>query len=553
MSQDGVKNQRSKAELEAENAALRAKLAVQDSELQLSQLQVKSRDAKIEKLKGSLQTKDDFIDWLLKQYQGPKSERRSWESLGPELQLWLEGMALELPESPPKPDTTVKQDEEKRRKKKTDVAKTGRIKHGPNISIIEIDAPNPGADEIPEDEKELVEVRTIEKVVRVESPYFILRVHHKTYRRKDCKEELVPEEAPEVLSDSIYDVSFLAGLAVDKYQFHLPLYRQHQAMKNAGLFLDRGNLSRVLQRTAELLEPVYEALMSSVLNSSVLTVDETPTPAGRKKGKMDKGYFWGFYGEQKEIYFLFSPTRATVVLDDTLSGFQGHLVCDGYSAYESFTNHNLGVGLIQCWSHTRREFVKAEKREPERVKWVLRQIQLMYLVEEKARGKPPNKLLKLRQKQTAPLVQELFDFLRATIQEDVFVPSDPFLKAANYALNREEPLKAFLDNAELPMDTNHLEREFRPHAVGRKNWMFHVTQEGARHAAIFYSLIRSCLLVEVNPFTYLVDVLQRIDFHPANKTELLIPRQWKERFAETPMRSPFHEALLPSVVSGLKL
>lgn len=558
MSRHDDKSERSHAELEAENVALRAQLQakeeelkLRDAELELSIYKVKNEEARISGLKSSLRNKDDIILWLMKMFLGPKSERRSWESLEPDMQLWLEGLALELPESPPGPETTVKKSEKKRRKKPTIIQKTGRIRHGPDATILDFDVPNPEAEGVSEDELELVETRTTEKVVRVQSPYFIVRIHHKTYRRKGCLEELVPAELPETLEGSIYDVSFLAGLAMDKYQFHLPLYRQHQAIKNAGLFLDRGNLTRILQRTAELLEPVYEMLMSSVLSSTVLTVDETPTPAGRKKGKMDKGYFWAFYGEQDEIFYLFSPTRATVVLDDTLSTFQGQLVCDGYSAYQNFTKMTSGVGLVQCWSHTRREFIRSENQDPERAKWVLRQIRLMYEVEEKVRGKPPNKVEKLRQKHTKPLVEELFEFLKTTVQEETFVPSAPFLKAANYALNREGPLKAFLDDPDLPMDTNHLERELRPHAVGRKNWMFHVTEEGARHAAIFYSLIRSCILAEVNPFVYLVDVLQRIDQHPANKADLLVPRQWKEHFEAVSLKSPLAKVFVGTLSGSL--
>ena len=557
MSQSDEMAEFSRADLKAELTALRAQLQfkeeelrIRDSELEFSLHRAKNEEARNSKLRKTLKDKDDVILWLMKIFLGPKSERRTWESLEPDLQLWLEGMALELPESPPEPDETVKESEQKRRKKKTVVQKTGRIRHSSEATILDFEVPNSEAEGVPEDELELVETRTTEKVVRVQSPYFIVRIHHKTYRRKGCMEELVPVELPEVLENSIYDCSFLAGLAVDKYQFHLPLYRQHQALKNAGLLLDRGHLTRVLQRIAELLEPIYEMLMSSVLESSVLTVDETPTPAGRKKGKVDKGYFWAFYGNRDELFFLFHPTRATVVLDEALATYQGTLVCDGYSAYQKFVRMTSGVGLVQCWSHTRREFLKAENQDGERVKWVLRQIRLMYEVEEKARGKPPNKVLRLRQKETKPLVEELFIFLKKTTQEETFVPSALFLKAANYAQNRKEPLKAFLDNPGLPIDTNHLERELRPHAVGRKNWMFHVTEDGARHAAIFYSLIRSCILVEVNPFVYLVDVLQRIDRHSANKTELLIPRLWKEHFAEAPLSSPLAEVFAKNLISG---
>ena len=544
----GSVSELSRLELVAENLALR-------SQLKFTEVRLNAEEAKAAKLQRSLQSRDDYIAWLVKQVIGPTSERRSWESLEPEAQLWLEGMALEIPESPPSPKTTVKEHERERRKNPTDVTKTGRIKHGPNATIIDVDVKNPEVEDIPEDQLELVETKTTQKVVRVSSPFMIVNVHSKTYRRKDDFEDIVPPEVPEVFENSIYDVSFLAGLPVDKYQFHLPIYRQHQTIKNSDIFLDRGHLIRVLHRVAELLEPIYEALFSSVLSSKILTADETPTPAGRnkKKGKMDKGYFWAFFGDQKEIYYLFSPSRSRAVLDDTLASFQGHLVCDGYSAYESFVNETEGTELVQCWSHTRREFIKAEKRDEERVKWVLRQIQLMYDIEEKVRGKPSNKILKARERETEPLVTELFNFLKKTIAEETFVPSDPFLKATNYALNREEPLKAFLENPDLPLDTNHLERELRPQAVGRKNWMFHVTKEGARHAAIFYSLIRSCILVGVNPTVYLTDVLQRIATLPASKTELLTPRLWKEHFAFAPMRSPFHEVLLPSAMSNLKL
>jgi len=404
--------------------------------------------------------------------------------------------------------------------------------------------PNPSIEGIPAEELEVIETKTTQKIVRGRSPYFILRVHERTYRRKDCLEELPSTKLPEVFPGTIYDVSFIAGLAVDKYQFHLPTYRQHQAILNAGIYIDRGQLTRVLHRMAELLEPIYEKLMTSVLNSKTLTVDETPTPAGRKNGKMDKGYFWVFYGDQDEIYYLFSPSREGKVLKDALSMFQGNLVSDGYAAYESFAKANPGVLLAQCWAHTRREFLDAEKREPERAKWVLRQIKSMYKIEEKVRGKPPDQILNARQKKTKPIVLNLFDFLKKTTSEETFVPSDTFLKAANYALNREKYLKAFLDNPELPLDTNHVERQLRGQAIGRKNWMFHFTEDGARYAAIFYSLIRSCLLVDVNPTDYLVDVLQRID-HPGSKAEQLTPRQWKKHFGGAPLRSPFHEVLLP--------
>jgi transposase IS66 family protein len=86
--------------------------------------------------------------------------------------------------------------------------------------------------------------------------------------------------------------------------------------------------------------------------------------AGRKEGKMGKGYFWVFFGDKNEVHYLFSPSREGRVLKDALSMFQGTLVSDGYAAYESFATANPGVLLVQCWTHTRREFLNAEKKIP---------------------------------------------------------------------------------------------------------------------------------------------------------------------------------------------
>jgi len=516
-----------------------------EAELKVAELRTKTREAEIAKLNKTVAEKDDYISWLLKALMGPTSERRSWDSLSPELQLWLEGMALDLPKSPPPSGKSVKKDEEGRRKNPTSPGKS-KARYGPRATVIDFELPVPGTEGVPADQLELVETKITEKVVRVESPYCIVRVHQNVYRIKGCLEELHPEVFPEVIPGSIFDVSVLAGMAVDKYHYHLPIYRQHLALKNADIFVDRGNMIRLLHRTAELLEPIYEALMSSVLNSSLLTIDETPTPAGRKKGKMGKGYFWVFYGDQREVYFLFSPSRARAVLDGALSVFKGQILCDGYVACQSYVNATEGNTLCQCWGHTRREFLKAEKREPEPTKWVLRQIKAMYEIDEQTRGKPLTEIFEIRQTKMAPLVTELFRFLKKTIAEETFVPTDSFLKAAGYALNREVALKVFLGDPSVPMDTNHVERELRGQAVGRKNWMFHVTEEGARHAAIFYSLIRSCVLCDINPMTYLVDVLQRLDTHPDSKKEMLIPRLWKEHFEKEPLRSPFHKVLLPS-------
>lgn len=122
--------------------------------------------------------------------------------------------------------------------------------------------------------------------------------------------------------------------------------------------MNRATLTRLVHRLGELMEPIYHALFSSILLSSVLGVDETPTPAGRKNGKIKSGYYWIFFGDRNEVAFIFAPTRSQSVLDEALAGFEGKLLCDGYVAYEGFAQENSNVTLCQCWNHTRREFLK---------------------------------------------------------------------------------------------------------------------------------------------------------------------------------------------------
>src|SRR5690606_20846385 len=112
--------------------------------------------------------------------------------------------------------------------------------------------------------------------------------------------EFHPAPLDEIIPGSIFDVSALAGMILDKYYLHLPIHRQHQALKNVDIHIDRGNMIRVLHRTGGLLKPLGDALKLSVQSSALLTVDETPTPVGRKKGKTGKGYFWVFFGDKRE-------------------------------------------------------------------------------------------------------------------------------------------------------------------------------------------------------------------------------------------------------------
>jgi hypothetical protein len=100
--------------------------------------------------------------------------------------------------------------------------------------------------------------------------------------------------------------------------------------------------------------------------------------------------------------------------------------------------------------------------------------------------------------------------------------------------------RVYLGDPDVPIDTNHLERALRVIPMGRKAWLFCWTEVGAQHVGIIQSLLTTCRLQGVDPYTYLVDVLQRVSLHPARQVEDLTPRRWKELFAAQPLRSDLY-------------
>src|SRR5690606_32743687 len=142
-----------------------------------------------------------------------------------------------------------------------------------------------------------------------------------------------------------------------------------------------------------------------------------------------------------------------------------------------------------------------------------------------------------RQAHAKPVVDAFFAWVWEKRQRIDLTKTDLLSTALVYAHNREHALRVYLDDRSLQPDTNHLERALRVIPMGRKNWMFAWTEIGAEHIGIIQSLLVSCRLHDVNPYSYLVDVFQRIDRHPANDTVSLTPRVWKEKFAGNPLRS----------------
>jgi transposase len=480
------------------------------------------------------------LRWFKKQLFGAKSERRlSVEDEASQLCLGEESASKpEVAEAP----TTVRAHARKRRPRREEAEESG-LRFDDSVPVETIVVEDPALVGLGANETVEITEKVSYRLAQEPAAYKVLRIVRRVVKRRDTGELSCPPAPPAVLPKSYADVSLLAGMLVDKFRYHLPLYRQHQRMQAAGITVSRSSLSNWVHQAVELLEPIYRAQLASILGGAVVAMDETPIRAGRKaKGKMRTAYFWPLYGERDEVAFPYAPSRAHGHAKEILGEYCGTLLSDGYEAYDRFAARRDQVVHALCWAHARRGFVKGQDVEPERCEKALELISSLYETEAEIRkkGLEGEAKARVRGEQSRPVVQAFFAWLEEELVASALLPSNPFTQAAVYARERRAGLEVFLADPNVPIDTNHLERALRPIPMGRKNWLFCWTEVGAEKVGQTQSLLATCVLHDVDPYTYLVDILQRVDTHPFSRVDELTPRRWKELFAADPLRSLLH-------------
>ena len=505
--------------------------------------------AENESLKSQVDTYSERIEeltaqvkWFQKQLFGSKSERRIAET--PKEQLFL-GEQFQQETAEPETQTVAAHQRKKRKSQSVDGDKQ-ELFFDETVPVEEIKVANPEIEGLSEDEYEVVSQKTSCRLAQRPGVYVILKYVRDVIKLKsDDKESaklICPSVPDSVFEKSHADVSFLAGMLIDKFQYHLPLYRQHRRLESAGIKVSRAWLTQLVHRCGDLLKPIVLAQLEGIRRCRVKIIDETPIKAGRKKqGKMKTGYFWPVLGANKEIVFLFFESREHRHAFDALGAKPEDgsvIVSDGYGAYKAYAKAT-GTQNAQCWSHSRREFIKAEDKEPAKVKEALDLMRPLWEVEKEIKKQELSGEEKrlFRVEHSKPLVDAFFVWVEETQKDAAFLPSNLLTKALNYVKKRRNALEIFLTDPDVPLDTNELERALRVIPMGRKNWLFCWTEVGAEYVGIFQSLIVTCKMHDIDPYTYLVDVLQRIADHPKANIEKLTPRFWTQNYAENPLRS----------------
>ena len=474
------------------------------------------------------------LDWFKRQLFGRKSEKQLLDETS------AQGSLFATDKNAASTNTTTDIKGHKRKSNKQlngdEVNDTGlRFDASVPTKVIDIPAPELQGDDA--EQYEIIGYKETNRLAQQPGSYTILIYRRPIVRHKNEHTVKTPVAPSNVLEGCYADVSLIAGLMVDKGVYHLPLYRQHQRMIDSGVHISRATLINWVQKGIELLRPIYQANLKSIINSQTLAMDEVPIKAGRKsKGKMKQTYFWPMFGDNNEIAFTWSNSRGFLHAKNQLEGFTGTLLTDGYAAYSKtvakLNEKDVAITHAACWVHARRYFDRALLIEPIAAQAAIDQIALLYKNEKHIKDHitEASDALAYRQKHSEPLVTKFFAWIYEQRQRTDLTPKNPLTKALNYVSERQVELKVFLSNPDVAMDTNHLERALRVIPIGRKNYLFCWSELGAEQLGILQSLLVTCRLQEINPYHYLVDVLQRVSVHPASKVAELTPRIWKEKF-----------------------
>lgn len=315
-----------------------------------------------------------------------------------------------------------------------------------------------------------------------------------------------PESSP--IPKSMATAGLIAEVIIEKYEHHLPLYRQEKIFLQYGAEIPANTLGNWVMQGAEVLSPLGDILFNQINKISVLQADETPV----KVLKPDKqGYFWGFHScdpGNRFIVFEFSLSRAARVANQRLKNFQGTLQTDGYSGYNEL-RRRTGIIAIGCWDHARRKFVeviKVSHSDQGMAGKLLALINRLYEVERSAKELSAQQRRQLRQEHSRSVLDEIYA-LAVTVNAP---PKSGLGGAITYLLNNRIYLCEYVNHGEAEMTNCWIENQIRPFALGRRNWLFLGNEVSANKAALLYSLIQTCKMNQINPRDYLTYVLKQV-------------------------------------------
>lgn len=363
-------------------------------------------------------------------------------------------------------------------------------------------------------------------------------VRPKYVRRGDPDTLPVIAPLPPSLQDACLAApGLLAAVIVGKYCDHLPLYRLEFIFQTRhGVIIPRQTMSRWLTLTVFWLRPLYELIKSTVLDGGYVQNDETPVEyLAPGNGQTKTGYLWTTRRPGGDTFFTWHASRAAACLPAIIpEDWAGILQTDGYTAYAAFVRErahrtDAPIVLAGCMAHARRKIFESLGSAPRDARWLLRQIQHLYAIEDRLRKANAGPALRcaVRAAESRMILARLHKWALHLQTTRRHLPQSDLGRALHYLLSRWTELCRYLEDGRVEIDNNLVENAIRPTAVGKKNWLFIGAEEAGESAAVLYTIIEAARRRGLDPFLYLRDALTRLPRMKAVEVIELHPARWQ--------------------------
>jgi transposase len=391
---------------------------------------------------------------------------------------------------------------------------------------------------------ERIGVETREVLERRPAATVVVALSYPKFVRKDRDrsqptEILVGETAELPIARGLAGPSFLADTIVRRWQDHQPLHRLEGIYGREGLELARSTLCGWHAELSNLAQPLVDAMFEDALRAPYLCVDATGVLVLAKE-RCRTGHFWVAVAPDKHVLYKFSRRHDADAVDELLPQYKGYLVADAHNVYDHLYKKG-SVVEVGCWAHCRRYFFKAMPADPDRARVALAHIGTLFAVERLIAGSPRKKRRLVRLERSKPAVDAFFTWCESEV--DRVLDESPVADGIRYATNQRVALQRFLDDPDLPIHNNVSELNLRREVVGRKNWLFVGSDDGAEVNTIFVSLLASCRMHDIEPLGYMRDLLCLLPRWPQSRVLELAPAYWSETIA----RGEVQQALAANV------
>lgn len=352
------------------------------------------------------------------------------------------------------------------------------------------------------------------------------------YAASDKSVTPVQAAAPvRVIPGSGVGTALIAHVLVSRFCDHLPYYRLEQIAARQGVTLERQKLGNWAEHAAHLLRTVQAQLRETILTSGYVQVDETPVKVmdPEREGSTRPGWLWAYHAPTAEtVYFDFNLSRGRESPEGFFEpGWKGVLQSDGFSVYPALLRDRPGIMHAGCMAHARRKWVEAVDDGGQTVATALALIQKLYLTEAELSATDSQERTRVRQARSVLLLAQLQRHCQQAAANAL--PASGIGKAAAYALERWAQLEAFAQPGfgHVLIDNNPTERQIRPTALGKKNWLFVGHPDAGWRSAVLYSVLGSCKLAHLNPQNYLVWALDRLARATNQSVGSLLPADYR--------------------------